>query len=117
MRGIACALAPGLLALAGCAGLGTSHADFVAGWRTGRVEALGRAGELAHAMYRDCAPQAGANEPYAVVRYHDGGLRTRALGTTRLPPDLRVGDTVRVDVRDCSAPLELLSRPAPADAS
>jgi hypothetical protein len=57
------------------------------------------------------------DEPYAVVRYHDGGLRTRALGTTRLPPDLRVGDTVRVDVLDCNAPLELLSRPAPADAS
>lgn len=117
MRGLGGVLAACLFALAGCAGLAASHADFVAGWRTGRVEALGRAGELARGMYHDCAPRAGADEPYAVVRYHDGGLRTRALGTTRLPPDLRVGDTVRVDVLDCNAPLELLSRPAPADAS
>jgi len=41
------------------------------------------------------------------VRYRNGGVHTRSLGTARLPAgaELRLGDEVHVNILDCAAPL------------
>lgn len=95
------------LALGGCTALDAHSFDRATGWRSAQVVAVGSAAELAPAVDRDCG---GGNEPsstYAVVRYRNGGVHTRSLGTAHLPAgaELKVGDAVHVNVLDCAVPL------------
>lgn len=90
-----------LVLLSGCSGL--SFHDREEGWRSAFVVDLGRAGELASKADHDCAVGAAPNAPYVVVRYRDHGVQTWTLGTSNIPPnnDLRAGESVEVNIRDC----------------
>lgn len=92
------------LALGGCAGF-----DHSPGWRAAEVVALGRAGDLAASADQDCRAAGAPTAPYAVVRYQNGGLHSRSLGTDQLPAGagLKVGDEVYVNILDCTAVLTL----------
>ena len=95
-------------ALGGCAAFDAHSLDRAAGWHAAQVVAVGRAGDLSGTADRDCGAAAGdASARYAVVRYHNGGVHSRSLGTDRLPVDteLKVGDAVYVNTLDCAAPL------------
>ncbi len=95
------------LALGGCTALDAHSFDHSAGWRAAQVVAVGRAADLAGTVDRDCGAPGGGSAPYAVVRYRNGGVHTRSLGTARLPAgaELRLGDEVHVNILDCAAPL------------
>jgi hypothetical protein len=94
-------------ALAGCAAFDAQAFDRSSGWHAAEVVAVGRADALAGGVDRDCGGPGGGSAPYAVVRYRNGGVHTRSLGTARLPAGtaLRPGDEVHVNILDCAAPL------------
>ncbi len=113
--GLLCALA-----LGGCASFDAHSLDRTermdhfgrsGGWHAAQVVAVGRADALAATVDQDCgcAADSGSPRPYAVVRYRNGGVHSRSLGTSRLPPGvpLRVGDAVYVNVLDCKVALAL----------
>ncbi|WP_418116448.1 hypothetical protein ABL849_16190 [Variovorax sp. 375MFSha3.1] len=97
------------LMLGGCSAFDAHSFDRSAGWRAAEVVSVGRAGELAATVDRDCGSDGGAAVPYAVVRYRNGGVHSRSLGTGRWPAGARlnVGDAVEVNVLDCALPLAL----------
>jgi len=100
------------LALGGCTAFDAhslDHAAHASGWRAAQVVDVGRAADLAGTVDRDCGTGGGPDAPYAVVRYRNGGVRSRSLGTGRLPvgPVPKVGDRVEVNILDCAAPLAL----------
>lgn len=101
----------GALALGGCTAFDAHSFDHAldpsAGWHAAQVAAVGRAGDLAGSVDRDCGGGSDASARYAVVRYRNGGVHTRSLGTARLPvgAELKVGDAVYVNILDCAAPL------------
>ncbi|MET3389392.1 hypothetical protein ABIC33_000015 [Variovorax sp. 1140] len=99
----------GALMLGGCSAFDAHSFDRSAGWRAAEVVSVGRAGELAATADRDCGSDGGAAAPYAVVRYRNGGVHSRSVGTGRWPAGalLKVGDAVEVNVLDCAAPLAL----------
>jgi len=94
-------------ALGGCAAFDVHSFDPAAGWHAAQVVSLGRAADLSRSADRDCGAAGDASARYAVVRFRNGGVHSRSLGTTRLPAGaaLAVGDAVYVNVLDCSAPL------------
>ncbi|MFM9923086.1 hypothetical protein VLK31_08855 [Variovorax sp. H27-G14] len=90
----------------------SDRADRAGGWHAAQVVAVGRADALATTVDQDCgcaADSSGNPRPYAVVRYRNGGVHSRSLGTSRLPAGvpLRVGDAVYVNLRDCKVTLAL----------
>ena len=94
--------------LAGCAAVpGTDASAYSAGWRVAQVVEIGRTGDLARKADHDCGFGANPSAPYVVVRYHNGGVHTRSLGTVDLPdkPTLQVGDRVYVNILDCAMQL------------
>ena len=95
------------LALGGCVAFDAHSGDHAAAWHAAQVVRIGQAGELAASADTDCGAEGGPSARYAVVRYRNGGVHTRSLGTGRLPAgtELKVGDAVYVNVLDCSAPL------------
>ncbi len=95
--------------LGGCSAFDAHSFDRSAGWRAAEVVSVGRAGDLAATADRDCGSDGGAAAPYAVVRYRNGGVHSRSVGTGRWPAGarLKVGDAVEVNVLDCAAPLAL----------
>ncbi|WP_432731949.1 hypothetical protein [Variovorax sp. W6] len=100
------------LALGGCSAFDAHSFDRSAGWRAAQVVSVGKMGELAATADRDCGADGadrGAAAPYAVVRYRNGGVHTRSIGTGHWPAgaSLKVGDAVEVNVLDCAAPLAL----------
>ncbi|MGJ7615298.1 MULTISPECIES: hypothetical protein [unclassified Variovorax] len=99
------------LALGGCTALDAHSFDHSAGWRAAQVVAVGRAADLAGTVDRDCGSPGDGTAPYAVVRYRNGGVHTRSLGTGRLPAGAvpAVGDAVHVNILDCAAPLVVQS--------
>ncbi|MDP9895546.1 hypothetical protein J2W32_004806 [Variovorax boronicumulans] len=94
-------------ALGGCTAFDAHSLDRAAGWHAAQVVAVGRAGDLSGTADRNCGAAGDASARYAVVRYHNGGVHSRSLGTDRLPADteLKVGDAVYVNILDCAAPL------------
>ena len=96
------ALWPSLL-LTACAGSGASGVEHALGWRSATVMAIGRAAEFAPEVDRDCDAGGASAARYAVVRYSNGGLHSRSLGSSQVPADLAVGDDVYVNVLDCKA--------------
>lgn len=96
-----------VLALGGCTAFDAHSFDHSAGWRAAQVVAVGRAADLAGTVDRDCGSPDGGTAPYAVVRYRNGGVHTRSLGTGHLPAGagLRLGDEVHVNILDCAVPL------------
>lgn len=110
------------LALGGCTAFDAhslDHAAHASGWRAAQVVDVGRAADLAGTVDRDCGTGGGPDAPYAVVRYRNGGVRSRSLGTGRLPagPVPKVGDRVEVNILDCAAPLAFAGQAGPADQS
>lgn len=97
------------LALGGCSAFDAHSFDHAAGWRAAQVVSVGRAGDLAATADRDCGAEGGTAAPYAVVRYRNGGVHTRSLGTGRWPAGaaLKAGDAVEVNILDCALPLAL----------
>ena len=97
------------LMLGGCSAFDAHSFDRSAGWRAAQVVSIGKMGELAATADRDCGADGGAAAPYAVVRYRNGGVHTRSVGTGRWPAaaELKVGDAVEVNILDCAAPLAL----------
>ncbi|SCX66379.1 hypothetical protein [Variovorax sp. EL159] len=97
------------LALGGCTALDAHSFDHAEGWRAAQVVSVGQAGDLAGTADRDCGADGGATARYAVVRYRNGGVHTRSLGTGRWPAgsEPKVGDAVHVNILDCTAPLAL----------
>lgn len=112
------------LALGGCTSfdahsLDAHSFDRSAGWHAAQVVAVGRADALATTVDQDCScgkdsgkdsgGDGSSPRPYAVVRYRNGGVHSRSLGTSRLPAGvpLRVGDAVYVNLRDCKVTLAL----------
>jgi hypothetical protein len=95
------------LALGGCASFDAHSLDRAAGWHAAQVVAVGRADALGRSADRDCGGS-GA-EAYVVVRYRNGGVHSRSLGTSRLPPGvpLSVGDAVYVNLPECKVTLAL----------
>jgi hypothetical protein len=108
-----------VLALGGCTAFDAHSLDHTAGWRAAQVVDVGRAADLAGTADRDCGTDGGPDAPYAVVRYRNGGVRSRSLGTGRLPAGVvpKVGDKVEVNILDCAAPLALAGHAGPADQS
>lgn len=96
-----------LSALGGCAAFDAHSLDRAAGWHAAQVVAVGRASDLSATVDRDCGAAGDASARYAVVRYRNGGVHSRSLGTDRLPADteLKVGDAVYVNTLDCATPL------------
>lgn len=97
-----------VFALGGCTAFDAHSFDPAAGWHSAQVVSVGRAGDLSGTADRDCGTAGGdASARYAIVRFRNGGVHSRSLGTTRLPTDaeLKVGDAVYVNVLDCGAPL------------
>ena len=107
MKGMRRMVALWALTLGGCTAFDAHSFDHSAGWRTAQVVSVGRAGDLAKTADHDCGVEGGAAAPYAIVRYRNGGVHSRSLGTPRLPAgtELTVGDAVYVNVLDCGAPL------------
>ncbi|QNK67289.1 hypothetical protein [Variovorax sp. PAMC26660] len=97
------------LALGGCTAMDAHSFDHSAGWRAAQVVSVGSAGELSSTVDRDCGADGGTTASYAVVRYRNGGVHTRSLGTGRWPAgaEPKVGDAVHVNILDCAAPLAL----------
>ena len=94
-------------ALGGCAAFDAHSLDHAAGWHAAQVVGVGRASELSGTADRDCGAPGEASARYVVVRYRNGGIHSRSLGTDRLPAstELKVGDAVYVNILDCAAPL------------
>ncbi|RSZ29983.1 MULTISPECIES: hypothetical protein [unclassified Variovorax] len=109
MRGVRRATFLLALALGGCSAFDAHSFDHSAGWRAAQVVSVGRTGDLVATADRDCGADGGADARYAVVRYRNGGVHTRSLGTGRWPAGaaLKVGDAVEVNILDCAAPLAL----------
>lgn len=110
------------LALGGCTAFDTyssGHSAHAAGWRAAQVVEVGRAADLASTVDRDCGTGGGPDAPYAVVRFRNGGVRSRSLGTGRLPAGvmLKVGDQVEVNILDCAAPLAVSGAERPGSQS
>lgn len=97
------------LALGGCASFDAHSYDRAAGWHAAQVVAVGRADALAVTVDRDCGGSIGGAAAYVVVRYRNGGVHSRSLGTSRLPQGvpLSVGDAVYVNVLECKVALAL----------
>lgn len=97
------------LTLGGCTAFDAHSFDHSAGWRAAEVVSVGRAGELARSVDRDCGAEGGAAAPYAIVRYRNGGVHSHSLGTGHWPAraDPKVGDAVEVNILDCAVPLAL----------
>jgi hypothetical protein len=93
--------------LGGCTAFDAHSFDPAAGWHAAQVVSVGRAGDLSGSADRDCGTAGDAPARYAVVRFRNGGVHSRSLGTSRLPAgtELKVGDAVYVNILDCSAPL------------
>ena len=94
--------------LVGCASVsGAGATAYSDGWRAAQVVEIGRTGDLARTADHDCGFGANPSAPYVVVRYRNGGVHTRSLGTVDLPakPTLQVGDKVYVNILDCAVQL------------
>lgn len=122
MTSVARAVVLSALALGGCTAFDAhslDHTAHAAGWRAAQVVDVGRAADLAGTVDRDCGTDGGPDAPYAVVRYRNGGVRSRSLGTSRLPAGAvpKVGDKVEVNILDCAAPLAVAGQARPADQS
>ncbi len=110
------------LTLGGCTSFDAysfDHSAHAAGWRAAQVVEVGRMADLASTADRDCGTNGGPDAPYAVVRFRNGGVRSRSLGTGRLPAGVvpKVGDKVEVNILDCAAPLAIAGHARPADQS
>ena len=94
-----------MLALAGCAGSGV-YGRPADGWHEAVVVSLGSHAALASEADRDCSAGDTSDATYVVARYRDGGLHSRSIGRLlgRADPPLRIGQEVRVNIRDCNAP-------------
>lgn len=112
MKGMRRMVALWALTLGGCTAFDAHSFDHSAGWRAAQVVSVGRAGDLAKTADHDCGVEGGAAAPYAIVRYRNGGVHTRSIGTGHWPAgaSLKVGDEVEVNILDCAAPLALLGQ-------
>lgn len=109
-------LCPGLLAVAGCAGLGQEFKNFQRGWRTAEVVAVGRADQIENKGYTDCRPTADAAERqtsrYAALTYRLG--QRQHWHIVKVSPDVAIfpGDVIVTNVESCELPIYPLP-PAP----
>lgn len=109
MRGVRRSTVLWALTLGGCTSFDAHSFDHSAGWRAAQVVSVGRAGDLARSADRDCGAEGGAEAPYAIVRYRNGGVHSHSLGTGHWPVGavLKVGEAVEVNTLDCAALLAL----------
>ena len=101
------------LLLQGCASLYSEMTDFANGWRSATVVEIGSAANIQRKMPLDCRATLtvadAASSRFAVFVYHSG--REHRYWTAPLPmrSELKIGELVWVNVRDCTAPV----RPRP----
>ena len=101
------------IGMAGCAGSFAGSATEARGWKTGRVSKIVKGRDLKHIWNLKCvAPMPSeqvARSRFAVVSY-DKGRAGRQLRTVVIPdsPEIKVGDVVRINLRDCAEPVSLV---------
>lgn len=99
-----------VVAASGMAGCATVPSGVAPGWRTGWVNHIVEEKDLVkNTKGSECvvglSPEQIARSRFAVVRYNQG--RKSRPRTVLMPDssDLRVGDKVRINIIDCSAPI------------
>lgn len=104
-------LAGASVLMTACASIENDAYNFNDGWRRAKVLEIGSTKTVMRTTSKDCRLELGAAatfEHYAVVSYSLGGRPTlRAKQVVAVPNDLdlAVGDSVQVNIRDCTKPL------------
>lgn len=100
--------------IAGCATSPTAQNKDAQNWKAGRVHKIVEGKDLKDIRERECVVVLPTEEIqrslFAVVRYSKG--RGQQNRTVKIPEssDLKVGDHVRINLSDCTAPIEMQSR-------
>lgn len=99
------------LLVSACASLDTEDYGHKDGWRRGRVVEVGDVDAPMKASQKDCRTEMVQSTPFkhfAVVSYNFGGspkLKAKQISAVPENLDLKAGDFVYVNIKDCQAPL------------